>query len=97
MTYIGDRNDSVNKAIFILHSLCIFGAQMTIITAGLVYRLNQRHLSSFGRYTGCLPLTYNTRYYINGIDTLYIAQNSSSAFGLNIILVLYTRYHSLKY
>ena len=36
----------------------------------------QRHLSSFGRYTGCLPLTYN----INGIDTLYIAENSSSAF-----------------
>ena len=35
-----DRNDSVNKAIFILHSLCVFGAQMTIISAGLVYPLN---------------------------------------------------------
>ena len=42
-----------------------------------ISHLAQRHLSSFGRYTGCLPLTY-----INGIDTLYIAQNSSSAFDL---------------
>ena len=40
MTYIGDQNDSVNKAIFILHSLCIFGSQMMIISAGLVYPLN---------------------------------------------------------
>ena len=34
----------------------------------------QRHLSSFGRYTGCLPLTYNSRHPV-------YHQNSSSAFG----------------
>ena len=40
VTYIGDRNNSVNKAIIILHSLCIFGPQIIIISGGLIYPLN---------------------------------------------------------
>ena len=52
-----------------------FFCEMAVVTAARPSRrrsfdrFNQRHLSSFGRYTGCLPLTYNT----NGIDTLYIS------------------------
>ena len=36
------------------------------------------YLSSFGRYSGCLPLTVNGRHSELMVDTLNIAQNSTN-------------------